>query len=157
MKSLTEVINEGLFNKFKNKYKKPYVIIEWDNAYGNEDDYDRVMELTKIQHQIKEDCEGIIRQALKRYGVSYGEHETQMHAVSTMQQLQFNFRHDIDVADFEDLSAEIYQYIKKLVHSKYKNVAHIETEEEFEEWTIYIPFTKGSTDGRCINVYIGRE
>lgn len=157
MKSLSEVINEGLFNRFKNKYKTPYVIIEWDNAYTSDSDYDRAMGLKTIQGQIKEDCETIIRQALKRYGVSYSEHETQMHAVSTMQQLQFNFRHDIDVADFEDLSAEIYTYINKLVHAEYKNDAHIETEEEFEEWTIYIPFTKGSTDGRCINIYIGRE
>ena len=44
-----------------------------------------------------------------------------------------------------------------MVYKQYRNEAHIEIETEFEEWTIWIPYTKNSTDGHCVNFYIGRD
>ena len=151
MKSLSEVINEGLFNRNrKAEYKKPYVIIEWDNAD------DSGGNLRMIQLEIKEKCDEIVRNVLKRYGVSYNEHET-YNNVSTMEQLQFWFTQNVDITEYETMCAEMYESISKMVRKQYRNDAHIDIETEFEEWTIWIPYTKNSTDGHCVNFYIGRD
>lgn len=152
MKSLTEVINEGLFDRLKNKYKKPYIIIEWDNA----DDSGTGRGLRAIQLEIKENCDEIVRNVLKKYGVSYNERET-YHSISTMKQIQYLFNINVDVAEYEAMCAEMYESISKMVYKQYRNDAHIEVETEFEEWTIWIPYTKNSTDGHCVNFYIGRD
>lgn len=152
MKSLTEVINEGLFDRLKNKYKKPYVIIEW-NSEGT-DDLDGA--LKSIQVEIKDKCDVIVRNVLKRYGVSYTERKT-YNSVSTMRQLQYLFSNNVDVAEYETMCAEMYDSISKMVNKQYRNDAHIEIETDFEEWTIWIPYTKNSTDGYCVNFYIGRD
>jgi hypothetical protein len=155
MKSLKEILNEGLneglFNK-KAKYKNPYILIEWNEMVDYSAEAER---LVKIQKEIKDNCMDIVRMVLKDQGIMYSDQE-HYNGVSTIAQHSFDFRHNIDVSEFEELCSEMFDHIQKMVQRNYKKDAHIEITEEFEEYTIWIPFTKGSTDGYFVSFYIGR-
>ena len=156
MKSLKEILNEGLneglFNK-KAKYNTPYILIEYNVMPDFSKEGDR---LEKIQKEIKDKCMDIVQMALKDQGIMYTEQD-HYNGISTIHQHSFDFRHDMDVSEFEVLCSEMFNHIQKMVHRNYKKDAHIEITKEFEEYTIWIPFTKGSTDGCFVSFYIGRD